>query len=114
MITLSIGSLFGQAFSPSTSPLYLLGNILSASEFSVLWAIFAHDGEGAGLWDYMTTTCMLSVIVYWGVCQGGVEILSCSQRVCFLSGLCWSQDSSRKHPYPNLRGSHVVADTAGQ
>uniref|UniRef100_A0A8C3TMX3 Leucine rich melanocyte differentiation associated n=1 Tax=Catharus ustulatus TaxID=91951 RepID=A0A8C3TMX3_CATUS len=40
---------FRQAFSPSKSPLYLLGNILSASGFPVLGAIFVHDRGGADL-----------------------------------------------------------------
>lgn len=56
---------FRQAFSPSKSPLYLLGNILSASGFSVLWMIFVHDREGARPQDHVSDCDMHALLIVW-------------------------------------------------
>lgn len=102
---------FRQAFSPSKSPLYLLGNILSASGFAVPWMMFVRDREGARPRARVSACDMhallivwqLIIWVFWGICQGGVEMLLYSWRGCFLSGLCWSQGCSRKQGDPDLR-----------
>lgn len=61
MIALSIVTLL-HSLSLPLHLFYLLGNILSASGFSVLWAIFVHNREDAGPQDYISD-CNMHVLV---------------------------------------------------